>query len=156
MNTKSPMAVHPDVVRTRTRATTPDFQTSGDWLLPTFQSHWLAELGAFHNVGALRHVGAGAGINGSAGLYGLFEDTASTSSLLALSRTTSPQTLSTARSIAENLKRAAVSIIDWVEDREYEELFRQQVEPVPTGWIKQLSRFKAGPEIAVTWDDEDE
>jgi hypothetical protein len=40
-----------------------------------------------------------------------------------------------------------------VSDDEDETLFEVEVEPIPLGWVRLLSKFRTGKEIPVTWDE---
>lgn len=138
-----------DLTRAGIKTSTADLRFE-EWFRPTFQAAWWNE--------ATLSIRNPLGINIPHGIAAgtLVTDTAPDFSLTALSRTTSPITLTAARSIAERLQAAAASIIEWVEEREYQEQFKEVVEPVSGVWLKTLSRFKSGPEIAVSWDEDDE
>jgi hypothetical protein len=121
-----------------------DYETPNQWLAPDFQSFWLYE--ALQKAGQLT-----SGVD----LFTSVPDTVSTLSYLAFSHRTSVESLSFARSLGERLRAAAGAIFEWVDDQEYERLFEKEVEPIPTGFLKQLSRFKAEPEIPLRWDEDE-
>ena len=133
-----------ELTRVGARTSTADLRVE-DWFLPSFQAAWWNETRSIRNP--LAHIGRG-GVMAT-----LVTDTASDFRFAALSRSTSPITLTAARSLAKSLRAAASSITEWVEEREYQEQFKEVVEPVSGVWLKRLSRFKSGPEIPVSWDD---
>lgn len=125
-----------------------DYRPSDEWFQPTFQYLWLNDLWlSDRSTVDPMHSGILQ--------FSTTTDTAPISSYLALSRQTSSGPVSFARSLAARLRTAVNSIDEWVEDREYESLFRQEGEPTPTRWVKQLARFKNGPEIPLRWDDDE-
>lgn len=143
----------------RTRTAPGDFSylpaklnTSGlgldEWYQPAFQAAW------WNETRPVRLPLAG-GFASSIVDTLMMTDTRSDFSWTALSRRTSPMTLTAARSIAENLRNTAAKITQWADEREYEGQFREVVEPVSGVWLKTLSRFRSGPEIPVSWDDDE-
>lgn len=89
-------------------------------------------------------------------VYGadIFLSSSSTSNPVGRGKTTT-EPFSPSRSFVAALASALASATEWIDDREYEEQFKQEIEPIPTRWLKELSDFRNGPEISVRWDEDE-
>jgi hypothetical protein len=139
----SSATVYSDPYRAYDHTKRPENRALVEWLLPSFRSLWLNEQRPLSNCVS------------TASLNSFYEDTGSSSSFVELSSRMSPRTLAFAGSVAASLRASALAILEWIEDREYEREFEQHIEPIPRAWVKRLTRFKAGPEISVRWDDDE-